>query len=35
VVPRESDEALLEDYADRMDRGEAGHTTMRRGSGGR
>jgi hypothetical protein len=34
VVPRESDEDLLADYADRMDRGEAGQTTMTLDPGG-
>lgn len=28
VVPRESDEALLADYADRMERGEVGENAM-------
>ena len=28
TVPRESDEALLDDYADRMSRGEAGQSSL-------
>jgi hypothetical protein len=37
AVPRQSDEALLSDYADRMDRGEVGQNTLSmngNGSGG-
>jgi hypothetical protein len=28
TVPRESDERLLDDYADRMERGEVGQSTL-------
>jgi hypothetical protein len=28
TVPRESDEQLLDDYADRMERGDAGQSTL-------